>query len=143
MAPVKVLATGMTISIAGFIWASLLGTGDGVQFALVCIVSGAGLGADLLLLPALFSEQQAKRQRDASLAFGFWNFAGKATLAISAGIVLPLLEWSGFEIGAALEPSALAMLGLLYAVVPSVLKAIAIVVLLFVLAPILEEKTSQ
>jgi hypothetical protein len=35
------------------------------------------------------------------------------------------------------------MLGLLYAVVPSLLKAIAIVVLLFVLAPILEEKTSQ
>ena len=75
--------------------------------------------------------------------FGFWNFAGKATLAISAGIVLPLLEWSGFEVGAALEPSALAMLGLLYAVVPSILKAIAIVVLLFVLGPILEEKTSQ
>lgn len=143
VAPIKILATGMTISIAGFIWASLLGPDDGVQFALVCIVSGAGLGADLLLLPALFSEQQAKRQRDASLAFGFWNFAGKATLAISAGIVLPLLEWSGFEVGAALEPSALAMLGLLYAVVPSILKAIAIVVLLFVLAPILEENASQ
>lgn len=133
--PVKVLTTGMTISIAGFVWASLLGPGSGLQFAIVCIVSGAGLGADLLLLPALFSEQQAKQKRDASLAFGFWNFAGKATLAISAGLVLPLLEWSGFQVGTNLGPEALAMLGFLYAVVPSVLKALAIVVLLFVLAP--------
>jgi len=133
--PIKVLATGMAISIAGFVWASLLGSGSGIQFAIVCIVSGAGLGADLLLLPALFSEQQARQKRDASLAFGFWNFAGKATLAISAGIVLPLLEWSGFQVGTYLEPRALAMLGFLYAVVPSVLKAFAIVVLLHVLAP--------
>jgi len=69
------------------------------------------------------------------LAFGFWNFAGKATLAVSAGIVLPILQWSGFQVGEPLTPTALNMLGFLYAVVPSILKIGAILVLLLVLAP--------
>jgi len=133
--PVRVLVVGMGLSIAGFVWASLLGPGDGVQFAIVCISSGFGLGADLLLLPALFSQHLAERKRDAALAFGFWNFAGKATLAVSAGIVLPILQWSGFEVGGTQTPAAISMLGTLYAVVPSILKGLATLVLLYLLAP--------
>jgi Na+/melibiose symporter-like transporter len=48
---------------------------------------------------------------------------------------LPILQWSGFEVGGAQTPAAISMLGTLYAIVPSILKGLAILVLLYLLAP--------
>ena len=54
----------------------------------------------------------------------------KFTLAFAAVILLPLLEQAGFQVGATTSPeSALRMLTLLYALVPVVLKLVAIVLL--------------
>jgi hypothetical protein len=47
------LALGMVLSIGAFLWALTLGAGAAVAFALICLTSGAALGADLVLLPAL------------------------------------------------------------------------------------------
>lgn len=126
------LATGMILAIASFVWAFTLQAGDGVAFALICVASGAALGADMLLLPAMFSANQARSGGDQSLAFGFWNFVGKATLAISAGAVLPALAWGGFEPSGPHDPTALRALSMLYALVPCVLKAGALAYLLLI-----------
>lgn len=132
---VQSLMFGMTLSISGFVWAYFLGPGDGIAFTIVCLVTGFGLGADLLLLPALFSEHQSRSDIDSSMAFGFWNFAGKATLAVSAGVVLPILEWSGFDVSSQMPSSALTTLSILYAAVPCLLKLAAMLFLLLVMAP--------
>ncbi len=122
-----VLLVGMSLSIVSFAFAALLGPGDILPFALVCLASGAALGADLTLLSAIFSRRMERVSPDASRGFGLWAFTTKATLAISAGIVLPLLGASGFVSG---EPEntaeALAMLTFLYALLPCGLKLAAL-----------------
>jgi len=124
--PRRALVTGMILAIASFVWAFSLQPGDGGAFALVCVASGAALGADMLLLPAMFSARQAQSGGDQALAFGFWNFVGKATLAISAGVVLPALAWTGFAPSGPHEPETLQALGIFYALVPCGLKAAAL-----------------
>lgn len=126
----QALALGMTLAIASFVWAFTLGPGDGLAFAVICVVSGAALGADMMLLPALFSSHQAQNGSDPALAFGFWTFAAKATLAISAGVVLPLLGWAGFAPGAVNSPAALDALSAAYALLPVALKVGALGMLL-------------
>ena len=128
---VNALATGMVLAIASFVWAYTLGPGDGIGFAVICVISGAALGADMMLLPALFSSHQAQNGGDPALAFGFWTFAAKATLAISAGVVLPLLGWAGFAPGTLNTPAALGALSAVYALLPVALKLGALGMLFF------------
>jgi GPH family glycoside/pentoside/hexuronide:cation symporter len=126
------LMVGMVLAMLSFIWAFTLTTGDLVYFAIVCVASGAAMGADMMLLPALFSRYQTRSKVSSALAFGFWNFCGKASLALAAGLVLPLLAWAGFVVDAPKSDEALDALSLLYAVVPCILKIFALVLLLFV-----------
>ncbi|MGY6634449.1 MAG: MFS transporter [Alkalilacustris sp.] len=129
--PKPVLMLGMTLAIVSFIFAAFLGPGDLWIFALVCLASGAALGADLTLLSAIFARRMERVSPDASRGFGLWAFTTKATLAISAVIVLPLLGASGFVSGAdvANPDAAIAMLTVLYAVLPCVLKLAALALL--------------
>lgn len=124
----RVLMAGMTLAIVSFAFAALLGPGDIWPFAVVCLASGAALGADLTLLSAIFARRMERISPDASRGFGLWAFTTKATLAVSAVIVLPLLGASGFVSGAevANPGAALATLTLLYAVLPCGLKLAAL-----------------
>ncbi len=121
-----VLMLGMGLAIVSFVFAALLGPGDIWPFALVCIASGAALGADLTLLSAIFARRLEAVSPDASRGFGLWAFTTKATLAISALVVLPILGASGFSAGADNPPAALAMLTILYALLPCGLKLAAL-----------------
>lgn len=124
----KVLGIAMVLSIAAFGNAFFLEAGDWIAFALICVASGAALGADMTLLPALFSARLAQISTGTSEAFGLWNFVSKFTLALAAVALLPALEFSGFAGGApGTNPdSALWMLSILYAGVPCGLKLLAI-----------------
>jgi len=126
----EVLLAGMVLSIIAFAFAAYLGAGDVVPFALVCVASGAALGADMTLLPALFARRVATMAREPGQAFGLWSFVSKLTLAIAAVTVLPILDAAGYETGSS-EPSALLALTVLYAVVPCVLKLVAVALLWF------------
>ena len=66
--------------------------------------------------------------RAAGAYFGLWTLATKLNLALAAGIGLPLLAALGYAPGAK-EAGALAALAFVYAAIPCVLKAGAIVVL--------------
>jgi len=118
----KTLVISMPMSIAGFIWAAFLGPGDMVAFAVICLAAGAALGAEMVLLPAMFSVALTRAGLQASLAFGIWTFAGKLGLALAAFLVMPLLEWNGFVPGQANNTAALNTLTLAYAVLPCILK---------------------
>jgi GPH family glycoside/pentoside/hexuronide:cation symporter len=122
----RALLRGMALSVAAFACAIPLGAGDAGLFLLVCMASGAALGADMTLLPALFARRIAAAGVSGGQAFGLWNFCTKFTLALAAATVLPLLDLSGYSPGGG---GALAALTLLYAVVPCALKLCAIAVL--------------
>jgi len=125
-----VLLCAMVLAIVAFGGALTLGPGDWIAFAVICVLSGATLGADLTLLPAVFANRMARISPSAAEGFGLWSFVSKFTLAFAAVTLLPLLESAGFNSGAASNtPEALALLTLLYAAVPCGLKLVAILLL--------------
>ncbi|NDR59258.1 MFS transporter [Aliiruegeria sabulilitoris] len=134
--PRAVLLIAMPLAILGFVGAAFLGPGQGVAFALICIVSGAALGADMVVLPAMFSIALSRAGLNASAAFGIWSFAGKLGLALAAFLVLPALQSSGFTPGQENTPGALRALTIAYAIIPCLLKFLAMA---FVLALPTEE----
>lgn len=126
----RVLLAAMVLAIFAFGGALFLGSGDHWLFALVCLASGAALGADLTLLPAMFATRMGKIAPSAAEGFGLWSFVSKFTLALAAIALLPILEGAGLK--TAPEPSpeaAISLLIWLYAGVPCVLKLIAIALL--------------
>lgn len=126
----RALLSGMILAIVSFGFAITLGPGDAALFALICLASGAALAADLTLLPAIFARRMARIAPDAGMAFGLWNFMSKFTLAFAAVIVLPILEFTGFQSGSAtVSQNALWTLTLLYAALPCALKLIAVALL--------------
>ena len=125
-----VLLFAMFLAIAAFGGALFLGPGDWIAFAVICVLSGATLGADLTLLPAIFAARMARISPSAAEGFGLWSFVSKFTLAFAAVTLLPLLQSAGFDSGSPNNPSeALLLLTLLYAAVPCGLKLVAIVLL--------------
>ncbi|MEM9637204.1 MAG: MFS transporter, partial [Pseudomonadota bacterium] len=129
--PKRVLMVAMVLAIYSFGLTLTLGPGDWLLFAIICVTSGATLGADLTLLPAIFANRMARISPSAAEGFGLWSFVSKLTLAFAAVTLLPMLERAGFQSGSASQnaPEALALLALLYAAVPCVLKVIAIALL--------------
>ena len=122
----RALLLGMGLAIAAFVFAYGLSTGDLLPFAMICVVSGAAVGADLTLLSAMFAQALEPTPERAGIAFGLWHFLSKLTLALAAGIVLPLLAFYGYTPS---EPHSLNILSLAYAAIPCALKVIAMVIL--------------
>ena len=124
----------MLVAVLAFSWAFTLGANDVVAFAVICLLSGAALGADLTLPSALLADfaeagkvDQAAGEADenrAGACFGLWNFASKLNLALAAGIALPLLGLFGFEPGADAVGNTIA-LSAIYGLLPLVFKVAA------------------
>lgn len=123
----RVLLAAMGLAVISFGYTLTLGTGDVIPFAIVCVLSGATIGADLTLLPAMFAKRMSVIAPNGGQGFGLWSLVSKFTLAFAAVILLPLLENAGFQTGAVTDPDGgLWMLTVLYAGVPSLLKLVAI-----------------
>ena len=121
-----ILSFGMTLT---------LGPGDAPAFAVICIVSGAAIGADLTLMPALFARRMEEVAPNGGQGFGLWSLVNKLTLAIAAAVLLPALDVAGFVSGGENEGAALQVLTLLYGGLPILLKLGAIAMLLRLTLP--------
>lgn len=126
----QILLIAMILAVVSFGYAYTLGEGDVILFAIVCVLSGATIGADLTLLPALFAKRMSIIAPNGGQGFGLWSLVSKFTLAFAAVVLLPLLEGAGFRSGSATQPTeAIETLVVLYALVPSALKLVAIALL--------------
>ncbi|MBK0401051.1 MFS transporter [Limibaculum sp. M0105] len=121
----RTLALGMSLSIAAFAWAYALGPGDVAPFYGVALASGAALGADMTLAPAMLA---ARIEGGGARVFALWTFLQKSALALAAGVALPLLALGGFEPGA-VDAQGRDALSAAYALVPCFLKLAAIAML--------------
>ncbi len=127
----------MVLAIASFVWAFLLGAGDGIAFAIICAASGAALGAELALPPALLADHLADGRRagsdtaGAGAYFGVWNFVTKFNLALAAGIALPLVSLGGYKVGVGATPpdDGLLALATVYALLPAAIKLVSLLLL--------------
>ncbi|MGC9457187.1 MAG: MFS transporter [Halothiobacillaceae bacterium] len=126
----KVAAWRASVLLAAlaFLAVPWLGSGDVTAFAVVCLVSGLSLGADMAL-PAsiqadLAGQDRTERGQDRSgLLFGLLGLVNKLALAVAAGLGFGLLELSGFDSAQSEDTLALA---LLYGALPVVLKLAAV-----------------
>lgn len=132
----RVLLAGMTLAIASF--AGVIGLSEGalIGFAIVCVGSGLALGADMVLLPAMFSEALDDENLQGGAGFGLWSLATKMSLALVAAVLLPLLERAGFVPGAVNNAEALWALTLAYGLVPCILKVAAMALVLALPRPV-------
>ncbi len=130
---VRAWGVAMVVAIVAFIWAAFLSAGDTTAFAIVCVLSGLALGADLALPPSLLADVIGRGGGDGrdgktsatGAYFGLWTLATKLNLALAAGIALPLLGALGYSPGAR-DAGAVHALALIYAGVPCLLKLGAI-----------------
>jgi len=121
----------MALAIVTFVWAYTLTSGAATAYAVICILSGFALGADLALPPALLAAvigHAGDIGKHEGSYFGIWNWATKINLALAAGISLPLLQVLGYQNGTT-DPQGLHALALGYALLPCVLKSIAAMLL--------------
>ena len=125
-----ILLIAMLMSVAAFIGSALLDAGDAIPFAIICVASGAAVGAELVILPAVFASLLGRAGIATGQSFGLWSFATKLSLPLAALMVLPALDVVGFVPAGDNSDSALDQLTLLYAVLPCALKIVAAVTLL-------------
>jgi len=119
--------TGMLMAVACFTWAAGLGSGQVTAFAVICVLSGVAVGADLAVpgaLLALLIERQGAQGQYEGAYLGWWNMGTKLNLALAAGLTLPLLQWLGYVPGSQ-EPQVLQRLAMIYALLPCALKLMA------------------
>ncbi len=118
---------GQGLSVVVFMWAVSLGAGDVGGFAVICVLSGAALGADLVVPGALLTGviQRSGNSGQAEGAYlGWWQVATKLNLALAAGLALPLLQIFGYTAGTR-SAEGLWALSVAYGVLPCVLKLLA------------------
>ena len=123
----KMLRISMLVSILSFVWAYNLNAGEVIAFSIICFATGLSLGADMTILPAIFAKRLAKTKHDANAGFGIWNFSNKLALALTAGILLPIMEFAGFETQDMRSSLSREVLTMSYAIVPCGLKILALI----------------
>ena len=122
----------MLFCCAAFAVVPFIAPGQWPIFLAVCIVTGAALGADLALPPAMqadlvdYDAWKFGRSR-AGMLFALWSMASKLALAGAVGFAFPALDWLGFDAKAAANPPQ-ALLGLvvIYALIPVVIKLMTV-----------------
>ncbi len=125
----KTWMVSMVLASLAFSFVPLLESGDGLYFALITLISGVSLGADMAL-PAAIQADISQRvegngQRLTGVLFGFWAMLTKLSLALAVGISFGLLGLSGFDAQSP-NASSLTLLSLLYGMAPVIFKGIAI-----------------
>ena len=123
----QVLRISMLVSILSFVWAYNLNAGEVIAFSIICFATGLSLGADMTILPAIFAKRLAKTKHDPNTGFGIWNFSNKLALALTAGILLPIMELAGFETQDMRSSLSREVLTISYAIVPCGLKIFVLI----------------
>lgn len=127
---------GMLLSVAAFAWTLGIGAGDRGLFLVICLASGAALGADLVVPAAALARvirspglTPGGHTDRAGHYFGWWNFANKLNLALAAGVTLPALQFWGY-VPTDVQGASVLALSLAYGLLPCVLKLMSWALLL-------------
>jgi len=127
----QVWVAAMVAASAVFACVGLLSPASHLGYALICAITGALLGADLVLPPALQTDVIERDTRESGVArgalfFGIWSMATKAALAAAVAIGFMGLDVGGYVAEQPLDRTATLTLLVLYAGVPVLLKLAAI-----------------
>lgn len=128
----RIWCWAMILACTAFVAVPVIPSGTLIAFAIVCLITGMALGADLALPPAIqadvvdYGAFRSGRAR-AGLQFALWGMSTKLALAAAVGLALPGVEVLGFDPGSPTQ-SGINSLVVIYALVPVVIKILAITV---------------
>lgn len=127
----RVWCAAMIMACLAFVWVPFLEPGQITAFFLICVVTGMALGADLALPPAMQADvidldTLRTGEERAGLFFALWSMSTKLALALAVGVAFPALDALGFVAGGENDRQTILWLAVIYAWVPTVLKACAI-----------------
>lgn len=117
----------MLLAIVTFIGATTLGEGAVVAYAIICLLSGIALGADLALPTAIMADRvnQTNNETEATQFYGVLAFLPKLAVAVCSGLAFMTLDAIGFEAGANNSQTVLNGVVMMYAFVPCLIKLAA------------------
>ena len=125
------------LAVIGFIGAFFLGKNDASLYAIICVISGLALGADLTLPPSILADHihRHSNSRFAGMHYAYLVFIAKISLAFASALIFFVLDFKGFKPAAHNSDEALIVLCIAYALIPCVLKimAAALLYILFIL----------
>jgi GPH family glycoside/pentoside/hexuronide:cation symporter len=124
----------MVLACGAFSVVPTLASGDIAPFAIICIVTGIALGADMALPPAIQADvaeyDYLRSGRDATGSlFAVWSMVVKLAFALSVVIAFPTLDVLGFDPDLPAAENNLLALAVIYSVVPIVFKTGAILLI--------------
>lgn len=127
-------AVSMIFSAAVFLVAPFLGPDDLWIFWIVVLLSGPSLGCDQILASSMQADvvdidTLRTGQQRAGLYFALWNMVTKLAGGLSAGFALPVLGLVGFTTAGVNPPLAIAVLIVLYGVVPPLLRLTSVFII--------------
>ena len=123
----KAWLSSMILAVATFMWTFGLQPGDTVSYAIICVLSGMALGADLALPPSILADRinVVKRESEATQYYALLAFIPKFAIAIASGVSFLILDQLGFIAGADNSLTTLQGVIVLYALVPCLIKLLA------------------
>lgn len=119
----------MILSAMSFWVAYFLDTSTSDIFYFVCIISGFGTGGELVMLPAIAASVLEGHENYGNSFFALWASSTKITLAIAAGIFLPLISVSNTFFT---EITLNNKIKFYYCIIPLIIKIISIIVVIFI-----------
>ncbi|HUB97956.1 MAG TPA: MFS transporter [Stellaceae bacterium] len=127
----RVWCWAMLMAMAAFVWVPLLRPGQEAAFFVICLVTGAALGADVALPPAMQADvvdldRLRTGQARAGFYFAIWGMGTKLALGSAAGAAFLALDALGFQPAGPNTPHALFALAAAYSLAPVALKACAV-----------------
>lgn len=125
----RVWGWSMIMAIAVFVWAFFLQEGALFSFAIICLGSGAAYGADMVMPASLVAILGDEQDKDNSFGqyYSLVSFLGKMALALATLLSFLLLDLAAFTPNASNTSVTLLIVSFLYAIVPCLLKILALV----------------
>jgi len=127
---VRSWSLSISFSVITFFFAYFITAQNANYFYLVCFLSGACLGADLITPPAILAKIIADKKEMTSSYFSLWNLATKLGLMIAASSSLIFLGMLGYKPGFS-AGSSINHISFAYALLPCILKIVTIFNLTF------------
>lgn len=120
----------MMLSILSFTWVFLLAPGDFGLYVVICLLSGLALGGEMAIPPSILAEyiDGGASSQSAAKKYSGLTMISKLSLAVCAGLSLPLLSYVGFVAGDENSENSLSVLVFLYGALPGILRLIALLI---------------
>ncbi len=125
----------MAVNTGAFFWVFFLGPGDEIIYAVLVFLSGIGFGATMAIPSAIQADvidydELITGDRREGLYIGLWSISKKLAAALGIGTALALLGASGYEPKIRQSESVVLTLRTLYALIPCLCNAVAILIAL-------------